>query len=88
MMVERIEIDGGVLTAEMLISRGGPYATSGNIGQHRFFVTLIEPDRAFCIWDGPSYDDAIVFAEKARTALWVSTPVQDWVGLLLWESAS
>lgn len=87
MMGERIDIDGGLLTAEMLLSCRGPYATSEHIGQYRFFVTFIEPDRVFCMWDGSSYEDAIVFAEKARADLCVSEPVQDWVGVPLWGSA-
>lgn len=77
----QVEIAGAILTPALLQCHSGPYATPENVGQFRFFVTLLTNDdgRRWCLWDGSSYDEAIAISEKVRTHFGVDTPTVDLV---------
>jgi hypothetical protein len=84
-MSDLVEIDGGILTAERLQSRtgpnAGPCASAEHVGSPRFFVSVLTADdgRRWCLWDGSSYDQAIVFSERIRSKFGISAPVVDLV---------
>lgn len=60
-----LEITGGIVTAESYSDERGTRPMFDAIGEWRFFVESVEVDGLrICIWSGPSYEAAILEAEK------------------------
>ena len=72
-----IELDGGVNTASTLQSARGTVPSGDTLGRFRFFVSVVESGRRFCIWDGDSYSEAITIAEDIRRQWDLVEPVHD-----------
>lgn len=76
-MTERIELDGGTVTNATVVTAKGAYVDPAHIGQLRFYVSHKGPNGEWYLWDGSSYDDAIVIAEKARRMFGITEAVRD-----------
>ncbi len=76
-MTERIELDGGTVTNATVVTAKGAYVNPAHIGQLRFYVSHNGPDGEWYLWDGSSYDDAIIIAENARRLFGIAEPVND-----------
>ena len=79
-LCELIELTGGLVTKSTTITARGAYVDPAHIGHLRFYVSYIEPEGEWHLWDGASYDDAIIVAENARRMFGVSELVRDLVG--------
>ena len=76
-MTQRIELDGGTVTRATVVTAEGAYMNPAYIGQLRFYVSHSGPDSEWWLWDGSSYDDAIIIAENARRLFGIAEPVHD-----------
>jgi hypothetical protein len=58
-----VEIHGGVVSSTTVTDSNGKHSIAAHVGHHRFFVEIIEPDGGrLGIWDGASYEQAILEA--------------------------
>ena len=74
-----VEIQHGIVRAQSVSDQQGTRPTFEHVGQHRFFVDVIEADGGrLGLWDGQSYEDAIREAEEIA-ADFGSLPVCDHV---------
>lgn len=65
MTLPHIEITGGIVTAESYRDARGTRPMFDVIGEWRFFVESVEVGGLrICMWSGPSYEAAILEAEK------------------------
>lgn len=54
-----VEIDSGIVTSSIVTDAEGSRSIPSEIGQHRFFVEVVEPDGTRqCLWDGADYREA------------------------------
>jgi hypothetical protein len=80
-MTEQITIDGGIVTKSTTTSAHGITVHREQIGRYRFFVSHTDLDGfEHLLWDGGSYDLAIVAADRAQCALGINAPIVDFVG--------
>ena len=74
----RIEIVSGVIKAQVRQSAKGDTQIFEHIGERWFFVDAVDPEQArLTIWDGGSYEGAILAAEQSTRDGW--GPVVDLV---------
>ncbi|MDO9416203.1 hypothetical protein [Pararhizobium sp.] len=76
--VPHVEIHGFTVTASFITDGHGTRPCSTYVGLFRFFVDVVERDGGrFGMWDGGSYDDAIMTADELSMDF---GPVYDLIG--------
>lgn len=60
----RVEILGSVLQSSTIIDEHGSRPDFSEVGCYKFFVDTIDADGRIGMWDGHSYDEAILRAHE------------------------